>query len=514
MRVLLIAPPRRIWPYIDQQDNFLLPQWLACLAAVLRPVPGLELHVLDCMPDQVGWSSLERRIRRLRPDLVASGENHALFASEVVKLMRLAKAMEPEIVTVAGGAHFTNTYQQYLPHEPIDFVVRGEGEETLRELVLAVDSGGVAGGREVDGVAYLGDEGVTCNPPRRLVADLDSLPMPAYDLLPLKRYGKGRFLFSPGGTTIHHGRGCTGRCTFCVWWRQMAHREARCDGTGSPERLTPHWRTKSVERTLAEMEILHCRYDKRCLIFVDPTFNIDSNWNAEFAARLLGKGWDLTWFAFMRADLILRDEKLGIFSELVRSGLTHVCIGVERLDDEQLRRWRKPAASSDQYLEVFQLLRRKYPQVFRQATFIVGTPDETPASLRAQLAYARRLGADYPAFHPVTPFPGTELYDEALASGKLEIRDFDQFDMMTAIMGTNQMDREEMEEALVALNKAYVGPRWLLRGLLSRHGYRRDMYTWFLLVTGRIFLDAIRQRLNPLAPERYTSTLEPPWYNS
>ena len=513
MRVLLVQPPRPLWPYINEQDNYLLPQWMVCLGAVLREA-GLDVRLLDCMPERVGWRSLEARIRALGPDMVCTGENHALFASTVVRLVNLVKEINPETVTVVGGGHFTNTVEHYLPAEPMDFIVRGEGEATLLELARALESGGIEEARTVHGVAFAEDGQVRYTDPRELVADLDSLPMPAYDMLPLRSYGRARYLFSPGGVTVHHSRGCTGSCRFCAWWRQMAEREVTCADGCRAERLLPRWRTKSVERTLAEMEVLYRQYDKRCLVFVDPTWNLDPRWNDSFATALMRKNWDLTWFAFMRADFILRDEELGVFEKLVRSGLVHLCVGVERLDDDQLDSWDKPGARADDYIRCFDLLRHKYPQVFRQATFIVGTSSETVASMMAQLRYARRIRADYPAFHPVTPFPGTDLYEEARRAGKLELTDFDDFDMMTAVMGTDHLTREEVEENLVRLNKAYVGPRWWLRGMLSRSSYRRDMYIWWSLVTGRVFLDALKRRVNPLSPDPYTSAFTPDWYEA
>ncbi len=512
MKVLLVQPPRPLWPYINEHDNYLLPQWMVCLGAMLRR-EGVEVHLLDCMPERLGWRSLEARIRSLRPDIVATGENHSLFASVVIRLVNLVKEIDPDMVTVVGGGHFTNTVEHYLPDQPIDFIVRGEGEMTMLELVRAVEKGGVEQGRGVDGVAYAEDGGeVRFSAPRELMADLDSLPMPAYDMLPLERYGRARYLFSPGGVTVHHSRGCTGSCRFCAWWRQMARRKVSCEGECRTEELIPAWRTKSVERTLAEMEVLYKQYDKHCLVFVDPTFNVDPKWNDAFATALIRKNWDLKWFAFMRADFILRDEELGVFEKLVRSGLVHLCVGVERQDDAQLDSWGKPGARVDGYMRCFDLLHDKYPQVFRQATFIVGTESESAESMKAQLGYARRIRADYPAFHPVTPFPGTDLYNEARESGRLEIDDFDYFDMMTAVMGTEHMTREEVEEGLINLNKEYVGVKWLIKGLLSRSSYRRDMYIWWLLVTGRVFKDAVKRRVNPLSPDPYTSAFLPPWY--
>lgn len=511
MRVLLVAPPRVLWPYINEQDNYLVPQNLACLAAVLRQ-DGVEVTLVDCMPLRLGWKSLERVIREVRPQVVAGGENHACFASEVVRLMHLAKAVDPAIVTVVGGNHFTNAGEEYLANDPIDFIVRGEGEITFRELVRALDGGDALAPFAVEGLCYRREGQIVYTPPRALIEDLDSLPLPAYDLLPMEKYGNARYLFSPGGATLHHSRGCVGSCRFCSWWTQMAERRVEMEGGCRRERVLPRWRTRSVGSTLEEMEVLHERYGKNCLVFVDPTFNIDARWDDAFATELLRKKWRLNWFAFLRGDFLLRDERLGILEKMVASGLSHTCIGVERLDEGELDEWGKSFATREHYREIFGLLSRKYPQVFRQASFIVGTRRETPESMRAHFEFARELDVDFPSFHPVTPFPGTPLYEEARANGWLEVTDFDRYDLMTPIMPGETMTRDAIEAGLAALNREYIGARWLLRGLLSRSRYRRDMYTWWLTVTARVFADTLSRRLNPFSHRPYMSSVTPPWY--
>lgn len=508
MRVLLVSPPRLLWPFMNEQDNFLLPQALPCLAAALERA-GHQVEVIDCLPEKMGWRSLERALRRRCPDVVAAGENHALYASEVLRLVSLAKTVDPGVTTVLGGAHFTNLGERYLTSHPIDYIVRGEGEVTFAELIDALDRGGHGAAATVRGISFEEGGEIHVTAPRPLVEDLDDLPMPAYDLMPMDRYGRARYLFSPGGTTIHHSRGCTSRCSFCVWWTQHAQRSTTC----GEEALAPSWRTKSVDRTLAEMEILHRRHDKRCLVFVDPSFNLDPAWNDEFATRLIRKNWDLRWFAFMRADFILRDEATGVFDKLVRSGLTHVSIGVERDDADFLATSHKGSYSRDLAEETFRLLREKYPQVFRQATFVVGVRSETPESIQRQLAFARALKVDYPAFHALTPFPGTELWNEAQQNDWLEITDFDAFDMSTPVMGSDRMSRGELEEAIIGLNEAFVSLPWFVQGVTSRHGYRRDMFLWWALVMTRVFAGSVSQRLNPLRIERYTNLVEPRWYN-
>jgi len=508
MRVLLVSPPRALWPFMNEQDNFLLPQALPSLAASLLRA-GHEVAVIDCMPEKMGWRSLERAIRRICPDVIAAGENHALYASEVLRLVELARQLDPGVITVLGGAHFTNLGDRYLADHPVDYIVRGEGEVTLTELVDALQTGGHAAARDVAGISYLGDDGPCVNPPRPLLEDLDDLPMPAYELMPMERYGRARYLFSPGGTTIHHSRGCSSSCSFCAWWTQHAHRTASC----GVEELAPCWRTKSVERTLAEMEILYRKYDKRCLVFVDPSFNLDPAWNDEFATQLIRKDWDLRWFAFMRTDAILRDEATGVFAKLVRSGLTHLSIGVERADADFLDRSGKPFYGQETTAEAFRLLRENYPQVFRQATFILGVRSETPESVERQLEFARSLQLDYPAFHAYTPFPGTELWEQAEREGWLEITDFDGFDMTTPVMGSETMSRDQVEEAIIRLNQELVNLPWFARGLLSTSSYRRDMYVWWAQVTARVFAHSVLARTNPLRYERYAGLVKPAWYD-
>lgn len=514
MRVLLVAPPRRIWPFMNEQDNFLMPQALPCVAAVLREA-GIEVKVIDCMPEKVGWKTLGERIRAYKPDVVAAGENHATYASEITRLIALVKSIDRGIVTVLGGSHYTNVGELYLGKEEIDFIVRGEGEITMLELAQALAGGDPEAPYRVHGLSYFRGGKVVYTPPRELVANLDDLPMPAYDLMPMREYGKAKYLFSQGGTTIHHSRGCPASCSFCVWWTQDAKREVTIDPeTGCrQEELAPRWRSKSVSRTVAEIEVLATKYDKRCLIFTDPTFNVDPKWSAAFADLLISKNLGVEYMAFVRADYLLRDEKLGVLEKLVKSGLSHVCIGVERVENAQLRDWGKGFYSASQSAEAFALLKEKYPSVFRQGTFIVGTREETPALMQAQLEFAKRLDLDYPAFHPMTPFPGTQVYDEAKAEGWLEITDFEYFDLSTPIIRSKEMTREQIEREIIRLNKGYVGVRWFLRGITSPSRYRRNMYIWWLLVMVRIALGALAEFASPLSGTRYTGLLKPRWYD-
>ncbi len=509
MRVLLVQPPRRYWPFTSEGDNYLLQQALPALAAIARE-EGHEVRVVDCMPLRIGWRSLYHLVRDWRPHVVGCGENHALYAHEALRFFHLVRDAAPEALTVAGGGHFTNMAHRYADHPDIDVICIGEGEETFREI-LREAAGGDPDFSRVDGVAFSRDGQVVRTRPRRLVRDLDALPMPAYDLMPMHLYGTSRYLFSPGGTTIHHSRGCVSKCSFCAWWTTMADRRPT---DGGQDRLSPRWRSKSPERTMAEVEELALKYGKRSLVWVDESWNIDPRFNHAFCRLLIDSGLKTRWFAFMRADCIVRDEERGILEEQVRAGLSHILIGVERAEDESLSSLDKRFYAGGVAERAIRIFKERYPHVFIQATFIVGVREENRETLARQVELARRLDVDFPAFHPITPVPGTPIYDQAIAEGRITEEDFDRFDWLTPVLDSDYLTRDEIAMELYRMNRKFVNTRWMLRGLTSRVDYKRDMYIWFTKVSAKMALDAVRRRVNPLHVGHYQQLVKPSWYDA
>ena len=227
---------------------------------------------------------------------------------------------------------------------------------------------------------------------------------------------------------------------------------------------------------------------------------------------MLRSGLDPTWFAFLRADCALRDAQTGVLEKMVRAGLRHVCIGVERAGDEDLLAFRKAAYRGGAGGEAIRVFQRRFPEVFLQGTFIVGLRHETPETLRRQADFAASLGIDFPAFHPITPVPGTPVYEEAVEKGWVEEGRFEDFDWLTPVLDSEHMTRDEIADALYRMNRRFASPLWLARGLLSRHRYRRDMYAWFALVSARMAWDVARQRMNPFRVEHYERLVTPRWY--
>lgn len=277
--------------------------------------------------------------------------------------------------------------------------------------------------------------------------------------------------------------------------------------------LKPRWRTKSVKRTIEEIELLYYKYKKKFFIFVDDSWNIDPDWNARFADSILEKKLKMNWFAFLRADCIIRDEKLGIMEKLVRSGLRHISIGGERADDAALNDLGKKCYKIDMVNEALSIFHKKYPQVFTQVTFIIGVRNETKETMLQLLEYVKDLKVDYPAFHPITPVPGTKLWEQAKKEGWLEITDFSYYDWSTPVMGSKYLTRDEIDDLLYTLNKKSASFGWLLKGLLSRYTHKRNMYIWWVLVAIKMFGDSIKSFVNPFRFKEYIRVIKPKWYD-
>lgn len=491
LRVLFLRPPRHYWPIINEDDNFLLPLAYPTLAAHLRArMEDVQVEILDCCAQRTGWRSLADELRTRRPDVVAIGEK-VVYAHEAMRAFQLAREVLPGVVTVAGG-HIFSTLPEWSLSEcrELDWIVRFEGEEGLRELLETLRAD--ADPRTVAGIAYRDGAAVTTTAPRAPIPDLDSLPIPAYDLAKLDLYSPFGRLW-PRAVTIQRGRGCIDECSFCSWWVQEG-RHAQVDGRLVPSKL---YRSKSVDRVVAEVELLYERYGARYLFWVDATWNLDDRWLDAFCSEIIRRDYKLGWWAFFRTDRVVEQDRKGVLEKMVRAGLRHVLVGVERAETGDVQALDKSGYGYERTREAFLLLERKYPEVFRQGTFLTGMRDDDEGSIKKLLDYAHECHLDFAAFHTLTPFPGTPLWEQAQREGWLEEVDFSKFDMFFPVMPTRHLSRDEIARFTTWCQKNFVQKKPLryVKGLLSRHPIRRRLHWWFLLSIGRILVRDLWQSL-------------------
>ena len=178
MKVLFVEPPKDIWFVMGE---YLPPPYgIIQLAAYLeKGVKDVEIEVLDCNAQQVNWKELERRIESFSPDVVASSALATCNAYVVARTLETAKAINPDILTVTGGQHFTATTQESLETYPeIDVIVRGEGEQTLVELVRNANKKSFF--PRIKGLSFRYKGKIFHNQAGPLIENLNDLPYPGY----------------------------------------------------------------------------------------------------------------------------------------------------------------------------------------------------------------------------------------------------------------------------------------------------------------------------------------------
>ncbi|MCQ5374607.1 MAG: B12-binding domain-containing radical SAM protein [Candidatus Methanomethylicia archaeon] len=475
MKVLFIEPPKEIWFVMG--DYLSPPLGIIQLAAYLeREAEDIEIEVLDCSAQQINWEDMEKRIVALNPDIVASSALATCNAYVVVRTLETAKRVNPNILTVAGGQHFTSTAQESLETYPeMDVIVRGEGEETLAELVRRA-SEGVGDVKEmtkkfahIRGLSFRHDGGIFHNPPRPLIDNLETLPYPGYHFV---RDLMQKYHFAAmAGREVPHAliegsRGCFQNCTFCSqrrYWQGVL-------------------RAKSPKRIADEMEFCYREYGSRFIWLTDDNFVFGKR-AEELADEIIRRGIsdELMWFTQARCDDLVKNEAL--LPKLRKSGLMWVLLGAENPRQSTLNTFNKGITAQDT-IEAVKALKRN--DIFAHTMFIIGEREDTAESIANLRGFVNDLDPDMAIFAILTPFPGTDLFEEAKNNGWIEDFNWSHYDMIHAVMPTKTLSRRELQEELYLCYRDFFGS-WgrRLRGLFSTNQLVRRIY-WYMAFRGII----------------------------
>ncbi len=467
MKILFIEPPKEFW--------FVMGEYMPPPLAMLQLAAFLEergddwdLEVVDSQAEGLDWKALERRIASYDPDLVVVSSLSTCNAYTVVRTVGLVKKIDPTIKTVVGGQHFTALAQQSLEEYPeIDFIIRGEGELTLLELVKATTENRHPG--NVQGVSYRTDTSsksspygnVVHNPSRPLIHNLDDLPLPGYHFLEdymNKYHFKMMADTSAGYAMVEASRGCEHRCTFCSQWGFWGGQH----------------RVKSPGRVADEMEMLY-DYGITFQWLTDDNLGLGSRYR-DLCDEIIKRGLsrDLTWFIQARSDDILKNEKL--LPKMRKAGNFWVMAGLERHDRDTLDKYNKGIKSSDAKLSMRLL---KDNDIFSQATLITGDRSDTHESMDEFRDFVHLVDPDIAIFMILTPFPGTALFNTAHHNGWIEDYNWNNYDMTRAVMPTEHLTRQEVQEELYQCYRNFYGSmKRRLTGVFSKNHFKRKTYRY------------------------------------
>ncbi|GAM08848.1 putative methyltransferase [Geobacter sp. OR-1] len=388
MKVLFVHPHGSNWlgsgPDITTIFNVMPPLGIMSIAAYLEQ-RGVAAEIIDCYATPLPQSELVKEIVRHGPDLVGFSCTTSSFLEGYDIASRL-KELAPQIMTVFGGAHACSAGASLLDGFPaIDCLVIGEGEQTFYELVTAEgrDIAAIPGvASRVNGKGVLSSE-------RELIPDLDTLPFPAYHLLPEfpRRYFLPLFSYPKApNTSIISSRGCPYQCSYCD--RSVFNRGFRFN---SPEYIVEH------------MAHLHRNYGIRHVFFYDDLFTTDRKRVAEFCALKEKQGLQVGYNCIARLEHV--DAEL--LQLLKRSGCWQVNFGIESGDPEVIKKHRK-FYGLDEVQQKLQLVKDTGMRV--KGLFMVGLPGETEETIRRTIDYALALPLDEINVTMFTPFPGAPVY--------------------------------------------------------------------------------------------------------
>jgi len=416
MKILFLDPIHKVWEFFR---GLTANPGLIYLAAVARRDYNVKVFDAYAENDQP-WNKTAEYLERERPDVVFISGSFTTFWYDAMNCAKLVREILPGAKIVTGGYTATQLYNQALESGLFDFVICGEGEITMMELLAAIRSG--SGYCGIDGLAYYEDARVKKNQDREQIKDLDSLPIPAFDLFPMHRYYLAPFGGSIG-YTVSFNRGCQNRCKFCSETLLWNHQ----------------WRGHSAEYMYEVLSILCNKYKKHVFYVGDDDFLHDRKRVENFIELMSKKPLDAKfWIQTTCYNTIANADLL---SDLKRIGVFQYMMGIETPKPSSLKALNKPQ-DFDTVNKALDLLR---PHNFIIMGMLMwGAPWDTMADLDAALEY---LGSHCDIIGPnaTTPWPGTPYYEECEKLGAIEVRDLSLYDMTNCITRTAELSAEEAD---------------------------------------------------------------------
>ena len=417
MAIVTILRPPLLVPTWSDSGPLTPPVGPAYLAASLRQA-GHVARIVDGLGENpfqvtslfdnkvmaIGLRS-EEIVERIEPDTEVIGVS-CMFSQdwpEVRRLIQLVRARFPDVPIIAGGEHITAAAPFTLDSTPeVDLCVVGEGEETIVELANAVSRGASFDG--IAGLVVRTSSGPRSTGPRTRIRNLDDIPWPAWDLVPIDNYldnGLGYGVDLGRSMPLIATRGCPYQCTFC----------------SNPEMWTTRWYARDPEQVLDEIQAYQDRYGATNFDFYDLTAIVKRSWIIQFTNRILERKMKFTWQlpSGTRSEAI--DEE--VCRLLYASGCRNMSYAPESGSPEVLKRIKKVVKLDRLEASVLSAVRSGLNV---KLNIIMGFPNESRRELGQTVRFLARMGIA--GVHDMSislfsPYPGSELYHDLRKAGKI-----------------------------------------------------------------------------------------------
>lgn len=419
MKVLFISPPYHAG--VVEVAGRWVPLYFVYLAGALREA-GHEPVIYDAMTKFVEYDAIEAQIREVKPQMVCTSAI-TCTSPDAIMVMELAKRIDPTIITVCGGVHASFMYEEMFSlTDAMDFVVIGEGEQTIAELADALDSKGEI--QNIAGLAFQSDSKTIVTPKREFCKSLDNMST-AFDLLDWEDY---TYFIIPGSRlgAVATSRGCDKDCTFCSqqkFWEQT-------------------WRARSPEDLLREIEEQHTKYGVDIILLTDEYPTPDAKRWEDFLDLLIEKALPVQFLMETRIEDIIRDRD--ILWKYRKAGIIHIYVGIESTEDTGLEALKK-GITSEQAKLALKLM--KEAGIITETSMILGFPDDTKESIAKTIKLIKEYDPDFAHFLAIAPWPYSDLYKEI--EPYIVERDYKKYNLIDPIVKPKNMTLEDIDIQII-----------------------------------------------------------------
>jgi len=431
---------RMIWPQTS----------LASLAAVAETL-GLTVDIVDCIAENIDWQKYKRLLARCRPRYCLSNVISVTYSNDLRALQAAKNSCRA--VTIGMGPHLTNDPRQSLiDSEGLDFIILHEAEDTLGEILQVFEQDenpADARLREIRGIAYMPgriSKGTTYEPvvteQRPFIEDLDRLPRPRHDLLPLDRYWAP---FLGHYTFVEASRGCAFRCVFCrqaVMWQWK-------------------FRSRSGKKIAQEALYVHSLGVENILFHAD-TFTLDEKMVVDLCDTLIAADAPFRWACNTHVSKLY--QKPNIIRKMKQAGCWMIAVGIESGDNDILKNIKKQITVEQAEAVVRDI---DAAGIEPWGYFVLGLPGESVDTINKTIQFALKLPLQMAKFDIASPYPGTEFHAYALEKGYLKLEKHEDFDQNAIpVVEYPELSRVQIKAAVRRANiRFFLRPRIIMRVL-------------------------------------------------
>jgi anaerobic magnesium-protoporphyrin IX monomethyl ester cyclase len=483
MKVVLLSMPDVVPIIIHEMAIHMPNHGIACVGGNIDE--HHEVYLIDLIRKRNRLAGyLKKTLPRINPGLVGLSAMTWQYPTTCLALIGLIKSILPRARIAVGGYHATLLSEEIGASSEanmIDFMVRGEGEETFRRLVNALE-----GTDQLESIPFLSykQDGLWFHNPPGDLCDLSRLKLPIRDR---RRLTSGYHFMYSRIEVMETSRGCTRNCNFC----SIRHMYGRS------------YRTYPIERILADLDDIYYRKKTRLVFITDDNMVLNPKWVTEVCDAIIGRKYRHLKLV-VQADCVSMARNEAMVGKMAQAGFRGVFLGIENSSRQNLRTMEKA--------DVVERAKQAVDNCHRHGIMVIGglifgLPDDDEEAVRANYQFLNDLEADASYCQMLSPFPRTPIRDYLIGEGLIANRDrYERYNGMWANVRTRHMEAEQLQYAFWYYRQTALG--WWNPSPFARSQGRLWTAAWMYLVKPvmKIFID--RQLRRSGWQERYRRDIE------